>query len=345
MYVFCSHVRLSLFACLLTNDVFFLIYTLKTPLCLSLYHTIEITLGKNLQVHEKSLRASYGRISDLGHQRSLLWLQPAFQCVLNLQSTSSNWEDVASLNGSIMQEAKHMQDTKETGLESLLIIALLLRAQLAGFFGFPSLAASILRDVESNRAAPRMTDSAIPWYWNTGYVHYDLFRTTGKRRHLRIARMYKKRLEKFEALGSSTASIYVAFLAAEEISVRTSTDDATLIATYNRGIEIAAEDCHFHVEGFLSERAGLACARRQRYIEAERYFQRAMYLYKNEWGAVAMHHQLQCKSALILQAISDTSENAHIFPYGTCITVRAPESESRRSGTCHTPSPTPWMNR
>ena len=220
-----------------------------------------------------------------------------------------------------MQEEEYMGQVKETGNESLRAIILFVKAQLAGYFGFPSLAASIFQTLESIGCASRFSHAAVPWFWNAGYVHYEMFRITGKRQHLRKARMYKKRLVKAEGIGCSSASMYIAFLVAEEASVRKATDDATLIAIYKRGIESAAKDGQFHVEGFLSERAGFALDRRKRRTEAEFYFQRALDLYRNEWGAVAKYQWLQQKSAKLLSVIPDTRESACTLPCGTFITV------------------------
>lgn len=65
-----------------------------------------------------------------------------------------------------------------------------------------------------------------------------------------------------------------------------------------------------------NERAGFAVAELGRLEEAESYFERALQLYKYDWGSIAKYEWLQKKSTLRLNDLRRNVTNVSRIPDG-----------------------------
>lgn len=92
--------------------------------CTAHCYAMQIHMGTNLQSLEASMRVSYRRVSDLGQDTLLMWLQPTLQYTLNMQSNDGSWEDIALFSGEAMNEEGYCRLSTETN--RLLHILLLL---------------------------------------------------------------------------------------------------------------------------------------------------------------------------------------------------------------------------
>ena len=284
--------------------------------CLAQYAIINATLtGTHLSDQEEAIRANYGRICGLGQKDMLLWVQPPLQYVLILQNHLENDENLTCLTGDIMHEDGYMHHAREANHPILVVITLILKAQLACFFNEFKVAEAVFEKIAKVGHVIRFSFGAVTWYWSAGFAHYNLYRLSGKRKHLRKARKYKKRLERMHSLGSPNAAPYLGVLNAEEASLRRSTSEAMLAKAYDTAIENLSKHKLVHVEGLLNEQAGFAFERLNRGAEAERYFDRAMHLYKDEWGSLAKYEWLKEKRAQQIESPEYASLVGDVIQY------------------------------
>jgi predicted ATPase len=81
--------------------------------CAAHYYYMQIHMGANLQSVEGSMRRTYNRVSELGHDALLMWLEPSLQYVLNMQANVENWENISTMSGEIMKEEDFINDALE----------------------------------------------------------------------------------------------------------------------------------------------------------------------------------------------------------------------------------------
>lgn len=255
------------------------------------------------------MRVTYSKVSELGQESLLLWLQPALQFVCSMQSEAGNWESIAVLSGAIMNEEAYFRQSLETKNSVLVLVGLILKARIAIFFDQFSLAASIFDNcISIGIDAIEFSHAAAAYYFDQARVHYGLFELLGQRPHLRQARKYQKLLHKMEEGGCPNSASFNVFLVAQEMALKKkSMIDLALQANYDHGIEVLEKSQFVHLEGLLNERAAFDFVSRGEGAIAERYFRRALHVYRYKWGSNAKYKWLSemCRNAL--RGVGDSS--------------------------------------
>jgi len=287
--------------------------------CSSQCYYMQNYLGTNLTTLEVSMRASYDKVRELGQDGTILWLQPLLQYVLNMQSDDSKWEQISLLSGEIMKEEEYFRQVDEANHPILTVIGALVKAEIACFFDRYSDAAVMFEKIEAAEETIQLSYASLSYCWNAARTHYSLFEHSRKRYHLRKGRRYRRLLQRMVGAECPNAVPLLAFLVVQESMLRRGDmTDAALRDVYDRGIVCLADAKLVHLEGVLNEKAGFAFARRGLRVEAERYFHRALHIYRNDWGAIAKYNWLQEMSRQSLISLPDV---AATDPCGTCIIV------------------------
>jgi hypothetical protein len=139
-------------------------------------------------------------------------------------------------------------------------------------------------------------------------MNYGLFESVGQRKHLRVARKYKRLLQRMEDDRCPSGSPPLAFLVAVEASLSNKrTSESEVRAAYDRGIAALVESSNVNWEAPLNARAGFDFAKRGNLVQAELYFNRALNVYENDYGAIAKYNQLSRSSALVMKRLTGTS--------------------------------------
>ena len=272
--------------------------------CTSQAYMIEYQLGRNLSSLAESLKLFYSRVVDLGQRVMALILQPVLQSILNQLSVPNDWNDIAIFTGEVMDESEYMQEPEVINNPVGMATVFLLKANLAEKFGSLRLAETCLDKVGRIGESVRFSHGAVPWYQVAGITHYRLFAATGKRRHLKTARSFKKRLVRIDAIGCPNASTAVALLDAYEATLRESSDnhDSAMLKTFTTCLSIVAQGGRLNEEASLNEIAFFACAKRNMMTDANMYLERALQIYKEDWGSVAKYAWLKETSHAIILA-------------------------------------------
>lgn len=293
--------------------------------CLYTSYTMHNILGTNLKTLEMSMRETYSMVSGTMGQADqlLLWYQPCLQHTINMRKSGYSLEDVGVLSGEIMEEEAYFRQVNEGKNPILKLIAMLFKAQEAAYFSQYELAASLYEEAESfGGDALHLSHGAPHYYLLAARAYCELAHRTARRRHLRKGRKFTKMLQRMDTTGVPGITPYLAFLRAEAFSRRKSRAEAEVRAAYNQGIACLKEHNQCHFEGMLNERAGFDFVKRGRRTDAEQYFQRAMHLYRSEWGAIAKYDWLRRRSTVALTLMcrnqSAQSERSH---YGKYVTV------------------------
>lgn len=266
--------------------------------CLSMLYRIQTLVGTNLESLEDFMRVSYQRVKDLNRQEAMrMWAQPLIQYVLNLRKSGvTDWRELTSLTGEMMNEAQYMRDAIETNHSILIMIAWSRKAQLACLFGCWALSESVYRDMSTMGPAFHMSYAVVPSSFFAAIASYSRYQETGNNKHLKVAQSYKKKLQFVVSKGNPNAIPYMAVLDAEELSTRKSSSHESIGVAYAKGIDAMATANVVHMEAFAHERAGFYYARHGSRSEAVDNFNRAMDLYLYEWGAIAKYEWLAEKS-------------------------------------------------
>lgn len=283
----------------LYGDIIYATYCVSQSFCMLVH------LGAPLASLECAMRASYGKVCELGQDGQLLWLVPGLQYVLNMQSHTRNWESLLTLTGEIMNEDEHFQEAFATNHAVLILLALFWKAKLAVDFGNFSTAISIFERCKFHGAdALHFSHVGILLYFDQARAHYGLFELSGRGRHLRNARKYKNMLHRMDANDCPNASPLLAFLVAQELSLlnKKSLTIDSLRTSFDKGLNYLSHGSNFkNLEGLLNERAGFTFAKRKCWRLARLYFDQALHIYKYEWGAIAKYNELKHTSALALK--------------------------------------------
>jgi predicted ATPase len=150
--------------------------------CMLLSHGMQLSIGEHLADVELAMRATYGRVYDLGQDGLLRWLQPLLQYVINMQADVTNWGHIAVLTGEIMNEEAYLNDVVEKEHHQIFyLVCSMWKANLAMYFGQFSLADSIwkscrvygLDDLQHSWSGPDV-------YFNQALMKYGLFELTGE---------------------------------------------------------------------------------------------------------------------------------------------------------------------
>jgi hypothetical protein len=276
-------------------------------------------------------------VAELGQDDQLLWLKPGLQYVLNMQSDAPRWDEIAILSGEVMEEEKYFRKAHATNHAVLVMVALLWKAKLAVDFGDFGAATSIFESCKSFGADVLQFSHIAPtFYWDQARARYGLFEQTGQRLHLSKARTYKRILKRMAGNGCPNASPLLAFLEAQEASLKKPSSDIIEIrAAYDAGITKLSEGMNFkNLEGLLNERAGFDFAKRGRFTAAGVYFSRALHIYKHEWGTAAKYNHLKQKSALVLRDIHKKRLQAGKGAGNTVATAFISEHDKSQQTVC-----------
>ena len=274
--------------------------------CLSNWYGMEVMLGLNLEELETFMRATYQTIRDLSHDAMVMWAQAAIQYVLNLRNQEvTDWSELSILTGEVMEEGAYMSQATKANHPLLITVAWSYKAQLACLFGFWSLAESIYKDMLGLGESFHFCYGVMPCSLFGGIASYSLYTENGNRKHLNYARKNRKTLRKAKSRGCPNASAFLTLLDAEELAVRKSVAPGKVSDAYN--VAIAAMDAEqlCHIEALANERAGFFQAKVGNRAEAEKHFERAMKLYKYEWGAIAKHDWLKEESVKVLAGLHE----------------------------------------
>jgi tetratricopeptide (TPR) repeat protein len=249
-------------------------------------------IGENLATTEAFQRPAYRRSREFGHLSLLHWVSPIFQFVLNLRMHPSSWSDVLTLNGEMINETDYLEFARGANNTSFLWIFWLHKLQLAYHFGFLEMAASAVKEVAAvDDTSTRSHFNVYLWYFLASSVGYELHRSTGERCQLKSARKYHKAMENLKL--SPNCIPFLSVLEAHNLaSKRRSRPDAVTVA-YNRAISVMAERKWPHIEGLVNERLAFYLAGIGEFDQARPYFNRAMWLYSDDWGSVAKYEWLK----------------------------------------------------
>jgi len=111
--------------------------------------------------------------------------------------------------------------------------------------------------------------------------------------YLKKARKLRRYLEQVQARGNPNVS-FVSILQAEEGSIQKSSTVEFIVSAYDSAIAIiVAKGKQARVEAMANERAGLVLAKLGCHAQAKPYLERAMWIYRHQWGATAKFEWLQ----------------------------------------------------
>jgi tetratricopeptide (TPR) repeat protein len=239
-----------------------------------------------------------------------MWTQPVIQYVLNLRNDGSlSWQEVTTLTGEFMDEATYLRRALASNHRILVMMALNYKAILACSFGFWSMAESIFTELTSMGKTFFFSYAAPSNSFFGGIASYSCYQQSGKRKHLKLARKNRARLASAASRGSPDAPSYLSFLDAEDLAVRKSATPGAVVAAYNAAIGKLVSAGFPHTEGYALERAGFFHAKIGNYDEAVLYFQKALHLYYNTWGAPARHDWLVEQSEIALGKMEATQKS------------------------------------
>jgi predicted ATPase len=268
-------------------------------------------IGQNLAAVEEFQRERYLRAAQFGQEALLRWSEPSMQYVLNLQCCSCNWRDLLTLSGGIMDEDEYIKFGVDANNELILWTVWFFKMQLAYHFGVYHVAERYLPDLDRTGDTAQANFSVPLWYYLAASIHYELYHRfpSEKRSHLKAARKYHKAVKRLSFSPNSTP--FLTLLAAEEMSARGKAKPDEVVAAYDRAIGAMAATGWTNMKGLANERVGFYMVRVGDLDRASSYFDRAMYLYRHEWGALAKYEWLLEKSE---QLLGDCGESRSSWP-------------------------------
>jgi predicted ATPase len=263
--------------------------------------------GDNLERLEAYMRERYLRAGEIGQKSLLRWSEPSMQYVLHLLCDDVNWRFLMTLNGDVMNEDEYIQFGVDANNEMILWTVWFFKMQLAYHFGCYDQAEYLLKELDATGNTAQANFSVPLWYYLAASIHYERHRSDPKRQraHLASARKYHRAVQNLSF--SPNSQPFLMLLTAEEMSSRAATKglvqkDEAIVNAYNDAIGAMAEVAWPNMEGVANERVGFYLVRVGDVDLAQKYFDRAMYLYKYEWGAVAKYEWLLEHSNLAIAA-------------------------------------------
>jgi len=145
-------------------------------------------------------------------------------------------------------------------------------------------------------------------YFYASLVHYQQYRTSGKSRNLKMARKWQNVLERIQSRGCPNAVANVAILRAENISVRMTESVDMVLATYGHAISVIALEKRPHLEAIANERAANFLVHQGMMPEAKLFFDRAIQLYRDDWGSPTMSDFVEEKCAKFMQRAAENPQ-------------------------------------
>ncbi|KAI2494013.1 PhoQ sensor [Fragilaria crotonensis] len=238
-------------------------------------------IGENLAAVEAVLRPAYRRSCEFGHQSLLHWVSPVFQFVLNLRMHPSAWSDLLVLNGEMIDETEYLEYAREANNTSLLWI-----------FWYTSYSSpTTLGKLRLLLTLPHVVTTICISGIFASSVGYELYRITGDRCHSKSARNTIKALATLKL--SPNGKPFLSFLEAHKLAAKRSSRPDDVIVAYKRAISAMAERSWLHMEGLANERLAFYLAGVGMFDQARPCFDRAMWLYSDDWGSIAKYEWLK----------------------------------------------------
>jgi len=177
------------------------------------------------------------------------------------------------------------------------------KAHLSYLFGFTEQAEQLYRIVAKGGDYLLDTYHGIYLCLFASLTYYAHYRTSGRNRHLRLARCWHKKLLDMERLGCPNVTSFLALLHAEEqVSVRKEVNPADFVKLYGIAIAAMSNGNLVNYQALANELAGFALLDRDCPDAARGYFRVALYLYKEKWGATAKFHWLRERTIQLFDA-------------------------------------------
>jgi len=272
---------------------------------LSAIFNLSLMMGTNLQKLESLMSDQYEQTQIIGNDTLRLWLQPSFQYVINLGTACVDFRALTTLTGDIMDEATYVQQVKDANQPHVFIaMAYVIKAHLACIGGVYDVAESALSDVAPIGQLISTSYGGIFWYSTASLTYFERFRMSQERHYLKEARKYKRLIAKRQAVGCPNCSEILVFLAAKEMALKKRSTDAELADAFDAAIDAFKNVRQYQYEGLANEHAGLVFARRGQRGAAEQYYERALYIYQNDWGSIAKFELLQARAARSLAGLT-----------------------------------------
>ncbi|KAI2513701.1 hypothetical protein MHU86_841 [Fragilaria crotonensis] len=205
--------------------------------CLAMMYGTQAVLGTNIEKLETSMRADARLIGDSSQEAMDMWTQPVIQFVLNLRNDGSlSWQELTILTGEFMDEETYIRRALASNHRILVMMTLNYKAILACCFGFWSLAESVLIELTSMGKAFFYSYGTPSNSLYGGIASYCCYQQNGKRKHLKLARRYRRRLATAVSRGCPNSPPYLSFLDAEDLVIRKSAKHGAVSAAYNAAI-------------------------------------------------------------------------------------------------------------
>lgn len=254
--------------------------------------TVRVLLGMFLPNLEVYMRSLYAHICEYRQdERTIMWTQPSFQWCLNMQSHPSSWSHLKCLNGEIMEEADYMKQCIADGHKVLMATLWIHKLMLNYDFGFYHEARRVINNLATTGNSTRFHFSFRLIHFYASLTYYALCRGGKSRKSLRLARKYKRSFQTPADCPNNPGPL--ALLTAEDLSVQKNSRKDKVLAAYDDAIAAMHNQKLFHFEGTANERAGYYALGVGAHQLAMEYFERAMKLYRDQWGAVAKYEWLK----------------------------------------------------
>jgi predicted ATPase len=240
--------------------------------------------GESLKSLESNMRAHYSQIIDHGLDAMMWWSQPCLQFAINMRRSSSDWKELTTLSGEIMNEDDFTSKILASKLESMLIVLWTFKAYLAFNFGYFDLADEIYDKLKRQKILTN-TSYIGPFYYFLGaMISFERYRDTKKRFFLRKARQNTEVMKRFYKAGNPNTVEFLAIMKAEGISIK-SRDVMAITSAYSIAIEDCAKVGFVHLEVLAHERLSSELFGLRDYDQSKLHLNRAIEICDESWEA------------------------------------------------------------
>jgi hypothetical protein len=273
--------------------------------CLANYIGTRLTIGDNLRTLEIFMRNAFRQTRGIGDDTMRMWCHPAFQYILNMQSKSTCWKDLVELTGEVMDERDYILQARKSHHPLLVAMVSAFKSFLAFTFGFNSWAEELCKDVHATAHVFLLTSTAPTFYTLASLVSFERYRETGRRKHIRTARKYKKPLQRAQLVGNPNVSPHIGLLNAEDVSGRKNASLANIRTAYQQATDgIDSARLGPNLLSWACQRAGFALAEKDGDLrEVQHYFDTSMELTR-EMGSEPVYEYRREKNASVLAKLT-----------------------------------------
>lgn len=217
-----------------------------------------------------------------------------------------------------MQESDYMRQCVADGHKVLMATMWIHKLMLTYDFGFYREAGSIMNDLATTGNSTRFHFSFRLIHFYGSLTYYALCRRQRSRKYLKLARKYRKSFKTPSDCPNNPGPY--SLLTAEDLSVQKHSRKEKVLAAYDDAIIAMHDQKWFHFEGTANERAGFYALSVGDCELAAQYFDKAMTLYHDKWGAVAKYEWLKEQVARHDNVLQEPCQSA----VGNIIRVEAP---------------------